>query len=80
MEHWSKFDTGGVRLAKIHIYKLQSGAPRIVMFVPPEDGSGGDGDSDIYELDMVKQQVSNQIVVAERAKAPSGSYGAWCCC
>ena len=24
------------------------------VFVPPEDGSGGDGGSDIYELDLVK--------------------------
>jgi transcription initiation factor TFIIF subunit beta len=72
MERWSKFDTEGVRLAKIRIYKPQSGAPRIVMFVPPEDGSGGDGDGDVYEMDMVKQKVENQIVVAERAKAPSG--------
>src|SRR6267154_5873141 len=72
MERWSKLDTEGVRLAKIRIYKLQSGSPRIVVFVPPEDGSGGDENSDIYELDMVKQNVENQIVVAERAKAPSG--------
>ena len=72
MERWSKFDTEGVRLAKIRIYKPQSGAPRIVVFVPPEDGSGGDGDDDIYELDMVKQKVENQIAVAEHANAPSG--------
>ena len=72
MERWSKFDTEGVRLAKIRIYKSQSGAPRIVVSVPPEDGSGDDGDGDIYELDMIKQKVENQIVVAERAKAPSG--------
>jgi transcription initiation factor TFIIF subunit beta len=74
MERWSKFDTEGVQLAKIRIYKPQSGAPRIVVFVPPEDGStsGGDGDGDIYELDMVKQEAENQIVVAERAKAPLG--------
>ena len=72
MERWSTFDTEGVRLAKIRIYKPQSGAPRIVVFVPPEDGSGGDGDGDTYELDMVKQQVENQIVVAERAKGTSG--------
>ena len=73
MEHWSNFDTEGVQLAKIRIYKPQSEAPRIVVFVPPEDSSGGDGDDDIYELDMIKQIVENQIVVAERAKAPSGT-------
>ena len=73
MERWSKFDTEGVRLAKIRIYKPQSATPRIVVFVPPEDGSGGDGDEDIYELDMVNQNVDNQIVIAERAKAPSGT-------
>jgi transcription initiation factor TFIIF subunit beta len=73
MERWSKFDTEGVRLAKIRIYKPQSATPRIVVFVPPEDGSGSDGDEDIYELDMVNQNVENQIVVAERAKAPSGT-------
>jgi transcription initiation factor TFIIF subunit beta len=73
MERWSKFDTEGVRLAKIRIYKPQSATPRIVVFVPPEDGSGSDGDEDIYELDMVNQNVENQVVVAERAKAPSGA-------
>jgi transcription initiation factor TFIIF subunit beta len=73
MERWSKFDTEGVRLAKIRIYKPQSATPRIVVFVPPEDGSGSDGDEDIYELDMVNQNVENQVVIAERAKAPSGT-------
>src|SRR5258708_7002013 len=73
MERWSKFDAEGVQLAKIRIYKPQSPTPRIVVFVPPEDGSGGDGDEDVYELDMVNQNVDNQIVVAERAKAPSGT-------
>ena len=75
MERWSKFDAEGVQLAKIRIYKPQSPTPRIVVFVPPEDGSNGssDGDEDIYELDMVNQDVENQIVIAERAKAPSGT-------
>ncbi len=70
MERWSKFDTEGAQLAKIRIYKPQSATPQIIVFVPPEDG--GDGEEDIYELDMVNQNVENQIVVAERAKAPSG--------
>ena len=73
MERWSKFDAEGVRLAKIRIYKPQSATPRIVVFVPPEDGNSSDADEDIYELDMVNQNVENQIVVAERAKAPSGT-------
>jgi len=69
MERWSKFDTEGVQLAKIRIYDGAAGAaPRIVVLVPSEDG----GDDDIYELDMVNQDVHNQVVVAERAKAPSG--------
>jgi transcription initiation factor TFIIF subunit beta len=73
MERWSKFDAEGVQLAKIRIYDVPPGAaPRIVVLVPPEDGSVGGGDEDIYELDMVNQDVHNQIVVAERAKAPSG--------
>jgi len=71
MDRWSKFDAEGVRLAKIRIYKPQSATPRIVVFVPPEDGS--DGDEDIFELDMVNQNVENQVVIAERAKAPSGT-------
>ena len=73
MERWSELDTEGVQLAKIRIYKPQSGAPRIVVFVPPEDGCGGNGDDDIYELDMIKEKVENQFVVADRAKAPSGT-------
>lgn len=70
MERWSKFDAEGVQLAKIRIYDVPPGAsPRIVVLVPSDDG-GGD---DIYELDMVNQDVHNQVVVAERAKAPSGT-------
>jgi transcription initiation factor TFIIF subunit beta len=72
MERWSKLDTEGVQLAKIRIYNPQSGAPRIVVLVPPEDGSGDDGDDETYELDMIRQKVENQIVVADRVKAPSG--------
>jgi transcription initiation factor TFIIF subunit beta len=68
MERWSRFDTEGVQLAKIRIY--EGAAPRIVVLVPPEDGGGGE---DIYELDMVNQDVHNQVVIAERAKAPSGT-------
>jgi len=71
MERWSKFDAEGVELAKIRIYDVAPGAPpRIIVLVPPEDGAG---DGDIYELDMVNQDVHNQVVVAERAKAPSGT-------
>ena len=73
MERWSKYDTEGVRLAKIRIYMPQSATPRIIVFVPPEDGNGSDGDEDIYELDMVNQDVENQVAIAERAKAPSGT-------
>ncbi|KAI9456862.1 hypothetical protein BJY52DRAFT_1275057 [Lactarius psammicola] len=70
MERWSKFDAEGVQLAKIRIYDVPPGAaPRIVVLVPSDDG----GDDDIYELDMVNQDVHNQVVVAERAKAPSGT-------
>jgi len=70
MERWSKFDAEGVQLGKIRIYDVPPGAaPRIVVLVPSEDG----GDDDIYELDMVNQDVHNQVVVAERAKAPSGT-------
>ncbi|KAI0298030.1 transcription initiation factor IIF, beta subunit-domain-containing protein [Multifurca ochricompacta] len=70
MERWSKFDAEGVQLAKIRIYDVPPGTqPRIVVLVPSDDG----GDDDIYELDMVNQDVHNQVVVAERAKAPSGT-------
>jgi len=70
MERWSKFDAEGVQLGKIRIYDVPPGAPpRIIVLVPSEDG----GDDDIYELDMVNQDVHNQVVVAERAKAPSGT-------
>jgi transcription initiation factor TFIIF subunit beta len=70
MERWSKFDAEGVQLAKIRIYDVPPGAaPRIVVLVPSDDGE----DDDIYELDMVNQDVHNQVVVAERAKATSGT-------
>jgi hypothetical protein len=70
MERWSKFDAEGVQLGKIRIYDVPPGAPpRIIVLVPSEEG----GDDDIYELDMVNQDVHNQVVVAERAKAPSGT-------
>ena len=70
MDRWSKFDSEGVQLAKIRIYDGAPGAPsRIVVLVPSDDG----GDDDIYELDMLNQDVHNQVVVAERAEAPSGT-------
>lgn len=70
MERWSKFDAEGVQLAKIRIYDVPTGdAPRIIVLVPSDEG----GADDIYELDMVNQDVHNQVVVAERAKAPSGT-------
>jgi hypothetical protein len=70
MERWSKFDAEGVQLAKIRIYDVPPGAaPRIIVLVPSDDG----GDDDVYELDMVNQDVHNQVVVAERAKAPTGT-------
>ena len=70
MERWSKFDAEGVQLAKIRIYDVPPGAaPRIVVLVPSDDG----GEDDVYELDMVNQDVHNQVVVAERAKATTGT-------
>jgi TFIIF, beta subunit N-terminus len=63
MERWSKFDTEDVRLAKIRIYKPQSGAPRIAVYTTRGRHWRR---RDIYELDMVKQKMENQIVVAER--------------
>ena len=66
MERWSKFDAEAIQLAKIRIYDVLPGAaPRIIVLVPSDDG----GDGDIYELDMVNQDVHNQVEVAERAKA-----------
>ena len=71
MERWSKFDAEGIQLAKIRIYDAPPGVPpRIIVLVPSEDG--GD-DDDVYELDMINQDVHNQVVVAERAKAPTGT-------
>ncbi|KAI0260417.1 transcription initiation factor IIF, beta subunit-domain-containing protein [Gloeopeniophorella convolvens] len=68
MERWSKFDSEGVQLAKIRIYDVAPGAPpRIIVFVPSDDGD----EDDMYELDMVNQDVHNQIVIAERAKVPA---------
>ena len=71
MERWSKFDAEGVQLAKIRIYDVPPGAPPRIVVVVPSDDDGGD--DDVYELDMVNQDVLNQVVVAERAKAPSGT-------
>ena len=44
-------------------------APCIIVLIPSDDC----GDGDIYELDIVGQDVHNQVVIAERAKAPSGA-------
>ena len=71
MERWSKFDAEGVQLAKIRIYDVPPGAPPRIVVVVPSDDDGGD--DDVYELDMVNQDVLNQVVVAERAKAPTGT-------
>ncbi|KAA1476274.1 transcription initiation factor IIF, beta subunit [Dentipellis sp. KUC8613] len=72
MARWSAIDAEGVPLAKIRIYDHPTDTsipPRIFVHIPPEGGAAA-AEADTYEMDMVNQDVHNQIVVAEREKAP----------
>ncbi|KAI0080933.1 transcription initiation factor IIF beta subunit [Panus rudis PR-1116 ss-1] len=73
MERWSKIDEDGVHLASIRVYQRSkaphSRNPRIMLRVPPPPGRPED-EAEEYELDMLNESVENQIVVAEREKAP----------
>lgn len=75
MEAWSKVEGDNIELAKIRVYNKdpRTGKQRIVLLVPsnPEaEPDVKDADTDEYEMDMVNEAVENQIVVAEREKAP----------
>ncbi|KAI0052342.1 hypothetical protein FA95DRAFT_1483907 [Auriscalpium vulgare] len=71
MKRWSAVDEEGVPLATIRIYDAPDAnkPPRIFVQVPP-DPSDPDSGSGLFEMDMTNQDVNNQIVVAEREKAP----------
>lgn len=75
MEAWSKVEGDNIELAKIRVYNKdpRTGKQRIVLLVPSNPEAGPDvkdADTDEYEMDMVNEAVENQIVVAEREKAP----------
>lgn len=72
MERWSAIDEEGVHLASIRIYHQAESSlgrrPRIVLTLPPDPKHPEEPDE--YEMDMVNHDVENQIVIAEREKAP----------
>ena len=76
MEAWSMVEKDDVQLATIRVYNKdpRTGKQRIVMLVPSDPtlspADVKEGDMDEYEMDMVNEAVENQIVVAEREKAP----------
>lgn len=83
MARWSSISKENVHLASVRIYERdpKTGKQRIVMLVPnnpvdPDDPRAGEkpsyapGTYDEYDLVMVNDNVDNQIVVAEREKAP----------
>ncbi|KAI5119975.1 hypothetical protein M0805_004354 [Coniferiporia weirii] len=83
MEHWSTIAKDNVHLATMRVYDKdpRTGKQRIVLLVPSAPVNPNDpasmkppsllpGTFDEYELDMLNDTVENQIVVAEREKAP----------
>ena len=72
MEKWSAIDEEDKHLATIRVYDSdpRTGRQRIMLLIPPSDDPEGQKHPDEYELDMVNDAVENQIVVAEREKAP----------
>ena len=72
MEKWSAIDEEGKHLATIRVYNSdpQTGRQRIMLLIPPSDDPEGLKHPDEYELDMVNEAVENQVVIAEREKAP----------
>lgn len=78
LERWSKVDKDDVHLANIRIYHnavnpATGRVPRIILTLPshaPTTANDPD-EPDIFELDMVNESVSNQLVIAERPKDPS---------
>jgi len=75
MERWSAIDAEGIQLATFRIYDDQtgSGAPQRIFLQIPSDPDDPDAGTDMYEMDMVNQDVHNQIVVAEREKVPGSA-------
>ncbi|TDL20792.1 hypothetical protein BD410DRAFT_790464 [Rickenella mellea] len=69
MEKWSAIEEDDIHLGTIRVYNKEKpdGKKRIVLILPPDTDST---EPDEYELDMVNDDVPNQIVVAEREKAP----------
>ncbi|THH07324.1 hypothetical protein EW145_g3464 [Phellinidium pouzarii] len=83
MEHWSTISKDNVHLATMRVYNKdpRTGKQRMMLLVPstpldPNDPASSQpppllpGTYDEYELDMLNDTVENQIVVAEREKAP----------
>ncbi|KLO15281.1 transcription initiation factor IIF, beta subunit [Schizopora paradoxa] len=71
MERWSATDEDDVQLGTIRVYDRDpknKDRQRIMLIVPnPEDLTAPPEE---YDLDMVNDAVENQVVIAEREKAP----------
>ena len=65
-----KYNTEGVQLSKICVYDMPPGATPYIMVLMP---LGNDREDSIYELDMVNQDMHNQDIIAEHARATTGT-------
>ena len=63
-----KYNMEGVQLSKICVYDMPPGATPYIMVHMP---LGNDREDSIYELDMVNQDMHNQDIIAEHARATS---------
>jgi transcription initiation factor TFIIF subunit beta len=74
MEKWSAIEEENKHLATIRVYDSdpRTGRTRIMLLIPPSETDDPEAlkHPDEYELDMVNESVENQIVIAEREKAP----------
>ena len=65
-----KYNMEGVQLSKICVYDMPPGATPHIMVLMPLDN---DREDSIYELDMVNQDMHNQDIIAEHARATTGT-------
>jgi transcription initiation factor TFIIF subunit beta len=74
MERWSRVEAPNSHLATVRVYNNTDKGTRYFLLLPRETPEAlgrelTEDDMDIFELDMVKNTVENQFIVAQKPKA-----------